>query len=282
MISVKDFSLRHTIESGQPLTFYSSYSSHAGAESLKYVTMLGEIGLTIKGGKLDYSFAGGYTQSSAQAEIISRFALKEDMGRVYKSINTDEFMAGAIKEFYGMRITKNDPWEATICFVLSQFNNLKRIRGIMHSMIGAFGEDTGRYRLFPTAQAIANADVKAIRACGTGFRDKYLKSVAQEFAFSFDKEKLYKMKYEAAKERLMELDGVGDKVADCILLFGYNKLEAFPIDTWVKRAMERIYFNGRKRSIKKIHEFAYSRWPRPYLGYAQQYIFWRYRENKMG
>ncbi len=282
MIIVKDFSLRHTVQSGQPLTFYSSSTSHFGMQSLNYVTMLGEIELGIRKARLAYSFSGDYTEKSAKAEIMSRFALDENMQSVYKGINTDEFMSRAIKDFYGMRITRNDPWEATVCFVISQFNNLKRIRGIIHNMIDTFGEDTGKYRLFPTAEAIGSADLKALRACGTGFRDKYLKSVAEEFAFSFDKKKLYSMKYDSAKQRLMELDGVGDKVADCILLFGYNKLEAFPIDTWVKRVMENVYFNGRKMPIKKIHEFAYERWPRQYLGYAQQYIFHSGRINKVG
>ena len=88
------------------------------------------------------------------------------------------------------------------------------------------------------------------------------------------------MKYEDAKDRLMELNGVGDKVADCILLFGYNKFEAFPIDVWVKRVVERAYFNGRKRSIRQIHDFSVERWGK-YRGYAQQYIFWYGREKRM-
>ena len=170
MIPITDFNLRYTVESGQPLTFYSSYSNHAGVEGLKYVTMLGEIELKARKAHIDYTFSGDYTDKSAEAEVISRFALKEDMKSIYKKIGTDDFMSEAISNFYGMRITKNDPWEATLCFVISQFNNLKRIRGIIHNLIGTFGEDTGKYRLFPTPETISSADVKTIRACGTGFR----------------------------------------------------------------------------------------------------------------
>lgn len=282
MISVSDFNLRHTIESGQPLTFYSNYSKAAGKELLSYATMEGRISIALSAGKISYRFAGDYTDTSAKQEIISRFNLDYDMKRMYKSINTDEFMAEAIKGFYGMRITKNDPWEATLCFVISQFNNLKRIRGIIRSIGARFGEEREGYRLFPTAQSLAKADKATIRACGTGFRDKYIKSVAEEFAFSFDKKRLYAMNYQDAKRKLMELDGIGDKVADCILLFGYNKLEAFPIDTWVKRVMERVYFNGRTMTIKRLHGFADKRWQSEYLGYVQQYIFWHGRENKIG
>lgn len=282
MILVSDFNLRHTIESGQPLTFYSNYSKANGKELLSYATMKGEISLALSAGKLSYTFAGDYTAATAKQEIVSRFNLDYDMKKMYQSINTDEFMAAAIKDFYGLRITKNDPWEATLCFVISQFNNLKRIRGIIRNMEVKFGEKRGGYRLFPTPESVAEADKAAIRACGTGFRDKYIKSVAEEFAFSFDKERLYQMKYKDAKDSLMELDGIGDKVADCILLFGYNKFEAFPIDTWVKRVMERVYFNGRKKTIKRLHEFADKRWHSEYLGYVQQYIFWHGRENKIG
>lgn len=281
MIPIRDFSLKHTIESGQPLTFYSSYSQLRGTESLRYVTMLGEIEVRIRKNGLYYGFSRDYTDRSARKEVISRFGLQDDMQDVYKHINTDEFISGAIREFHGMHITRNDPWEATLCFVISQFNNLKRIRGIMHNMIGKFGEEAGMYKLFPTPESLADADVKSIRACGTGFRDRYIKRVAEEFAFSFDKKRLYTMKYEAAKEKLMELDGIGDKVADCILLFGYGKMDAFPIDTWVKRVMEHVYFNNRKRSAKQIHRFASRRWPY-YRAYAQQYIFWKGRENKIG
>ena len=279
MILARDLSIRHTVASGQPLAFYSHYSNGKHGEDLRYVTQAGEISILKRSGRISFCFSGEYTEKSAKDEIVSRLGLGDDMGEIYRNIGTDQFMEDAIKSFKGLRITRNDPWEATLCFVISQFNNIKRIRGIMGRMIGEFGEDRGKYHAFPTPEAIASADLGAIRACGTGFRDRYIKSVAEEFAFSFDKKKLYGMGYGDAKAALMELDGIGDKVADCILLFGYNKLEAFPIDTWVKRIMERVYFKGRKTSIRKLHEFAAERWPGRYQGYAQQYIFWHGREN---
>ncbi len=282
MINTSDFSLRHTIESGQPLTFYSNYSQSNGIESLKYVTMKGEISLSVKDDKISYDYAGDYSENSARKEILERFSLKEDMGQIYKGIGTDKFMNKAIKDFHGMRITRNDPWETTMCFLISQFNNMKRIRLIVNNLINQFGETKDGYKLFPTPEAIAQTDLRTLRKCGTGFRDKYLLSVAQDFSSGFDKNRLYKMKYDDAKQKLMELDGIGDKVADCILLFGYNKLEAFPIDTWVKRGVEYVYFNKRKKTIKRIHEFVESRWPTQYLGYAQQYLYWQCRENNIG
>ena len=180
-----------------------------------------------------------------------------------------------------MRITKSEPWEATLCFVMSQFNNIKRIRHIISNLRSRFGEECGQLRTFPDPKSIAAASLPDIRACGTGFRDKYLKSVAEEFSSGFNPRRLYSMSYLDAKEELMQLNGIGDKVADCILLFGYNKFEAFPIDVWVKRVVEKAYFKGRKRNIRQIHDFSIERWGK-YRGYAQQYLFHYGRINKIG
>ncbi len=266
------FNLKYTVESGQPLTFHSQYSKRDNVEHLEYVTTKGKIEIRLSNSRLSYLSEGGYTRRSAGKEVMERFGLRDDLQDIYKRINTDPFMAKAISEFRGLRITQNDPWETTLCFIMSQFNNIKRIKGIIQRMIGEFGYEFDGIRLFPAPEAIAASDIARIRSCGTGFRDKYIRSAAEQFAHSFNPERLYGMKYEAAKESLMELDGIGDKVADCILLFGYGKKEAFPIDVWIKRVMERTYFNGRKRSVQKIHEFADLRWP-GLQGYAQQYLF---------
>jgi N-glycosylase/DNA lyase len=283
MLIAKDFSLKHTIESGQPLTFYSDFHPGKRMDSLSYPTERGRISLIYdsESGRIGYDFTGKYSTPSAATEITKRLGLDHDLKSIYGEICTDQFMARAIAELYGMRITGNEPWEATLCFVVSQFNNIKRIRRIILNLMNKFGEDRGAHgRLFPTPEALASADISEIRACGTGFRDRYIKHVSEQFSSSFDPERLYGLKYEDAKERLMELDGVGDKVADCILLFGYNKFEAFPIDVWVKRVVERAYFNGRKQSIRRIHDFSVERWGK-YRGYAQQYIFHYGREKRM-
>jgi len=283
MIYATDFHLRYTIESGQPLTFYSILKPSGRYGSLSYVTSDGFVQLRYKRNseKIDYSFEGRYKKSSIEDEIRARLGLDHDLKGILSAINTDPFMDSAIKDLYGMRITKNEPWETTLCFVMSQFNNIKRIRGIIQNMINAFGDEFDGRRLFPTPEAIARADIADIRKCGTGFRDRYIKHVAEQFTCGFEYDRLYQMGYEDAKERLMELDGIGDKVADCILLFGYGKYEAFPIDTWVKRVVERAYFKGRKKSVRQIHEFSMERWGAN-RGYAQQYIFEFGRRNKIG
>jgi N-glycosylase/DNA lyase len=289
MISVECFDLGLSAMSGQPLAFYSNYSREGNAEKLTYSTPKGRICIIAskrsRRTQLNFTYSGNHSGASAKKEITERFALNEDITRVYKSINTDPFMDNAITELNGLRVTRNDPWETTLCFVISQFNNIKRIRGIVGNLKQAFGEEaefgSNTEKLFPTPEALASASLSSIRKCGTGFRDKYIQRVARECSTKVNLEELYDLDYGEAKAKLLQLDGIGDKVADCILLFGYGKLDAFPIDTWVKRVIETAYFRGKRKSIKEIHEFADKKWP-GLQGYSNQYIFWHGRTNRIG
>jgi N-glycosylase/DNA lyase len=181
-----------------------------------------------------------------------------------------------------MRVTRNDPWEATLCFIISQYNNVKRIRLITKNIINRFGSDitdaNGKAvaKSFPTYEDLAVVPTKEFAACGAGFRARYIKEAAEYCSSNIRLNKLGRLDYHDLKEELMGIRGVGDKVADCIALMGYGKLEAFPIDVWVKRTMERIYFKGRNAKIKDLHAFAVERFGN-YCGYAQQYLFWHGR-----
>ena len=276
---VKDFNMVYTVESAQPLAFYSDYSSERGTVHVSYTTVKGAFNVVCRhsgrNADISYNYEGRYTDAEAKKEIIRRFGLKHEITEIYKKINTDSNIDDAIRRYYGMRVTQNDPWEAALSFVVSQFNNVKRIRRIMRSLISRFGSEfdtsNGRVRLFPEPSVIADASIKELMECGTGFRASYIKSVAAEWQ-RIERQRLASKSYEDAKLTLMELDGIGDKVADCILLMGYGKLEAFPIDTWIKRLMERDYLH-RKSSIRQIHDFAEKKWG-AYAGYAQQYIYW--------
>jgi N-glycosylase/DNA lyase len=130
----------------------------------------------------------------------------------------------------------------------------------------------------PTPDVLAQRSVKELMTHGAGFRANYIKAIAQECSDSFDLDKLNNKNYTEAKEELMTLHGIGDKVADCILLFGYGKLEAFPVDTWIKRIVEHVYFKGREKNVKQIHEFAEGKWNKN-AGYAQQYLYHFARNN---
>ena len=288
MIQARDFSLRFTFESGQPLAFYGEYGAEGKEETLSYVTEKGKILLrssgTPKSSDIDYSYIGDYSRRSARIDIERRLGLGHDLKRVYDDINTDKFIGDAIRAHYGLRITKSEPWEAALCYTISQFNNMKRIRGIIRKLIGRYGkvykDKSDSFRLFPDPSSIANARISDLNACGTGFRSKYIKHVAKAFCDDAYAGSLYKMGYDDAKAELTKIHGIGEKVADCILLFGYGKLEAFPIDVWVKRTIEYHYI-GHETKLRDLRAFVNRKWPR-HQAYIQQYIFWHGRSTHSG
>jgi N-glycosylase/DNA lyase len=131
----------------------------------------------------------------------------------------------------------------------------------------------------PMPAELARCTEPAIRACGTGFRAPYLLRAARRVADgTIDLGAIGQMPYEQAKQTLMTLDGVGDKIADCVLLFAFSKSEAFPVDVWIKKAIERIYFDSRKVGLKEIHGFAREHFG-THAGYAQEYIYYYARNH---
>ncbi|MEM0201380.1 MAG: hypothetical protein QXD23_03165 [Candidatus Micrarchaeaceae archaeon] len=278
-ITTSDLNIKDTIESGQPLTFHSDFLRKNNWDILRYTTEKGVILISRNSsdGILRLDYFGDYTSNTAKKEVIFRLGINDDINKIYEKIKTDKFMEEAVNRFYGMRITTNPPWETTLCFLVSQFNNIKRIRLIMKNLINKFGEpyyiDGKKILLFPTPERISKASIQELMSCGTGFRAKYIKSVSTDVKNGFSLDHLNRLDYKEAKENLLKLDGVGDKVADCILLFGYKHYESFPIDVWIKRVVENIYLKGKKCNINDIHEFAYLKWGE-YAGYAQQYLYW--------
>lgn len=276
-IQTSYFNLRYTFECANPLTFFGDYNIND--DSLVYPLDRTVIRVKFTGssksGKLFISDGPTYSRK----EVIARFRLNDDMKRIYENIMTDGFMKQAVERYEGMRVTYNDPWEATLCFIISQYNNVKRIRKITKNIVDRFGssitDGNGRIiaKSFPSSSDIAEASVKELLACGAGFRAKYIKEAAEYCANNINLHKLERLNYCTLKDELMGISGVGEKVADCIALMGYGKLEAFPIDVWVKRTMEKIYFKGKSMKIKELHKFATEKFS-PYCGYAQEYIFW--------
>ncbi len=126
---------------------------------------------------------------------------------------------------------------------------------------------------FPTAERLAGVSENELRACGLGYRAPYLKAAARMHASGrIDPEKLKGLEDDALREALMEIPGIGQKVAECVMLFGYGRESAFPVDVWIARCMRRWYFRNRKVPDRKIREFARKHFG-PYCGWAQQYLF---------
>ncbi|MBI4358074.1 MAG: DNA-3-methyladenine glycosylase 2, partial [Candidatus Omnitrophica bacterium] len=155
-------------------------------------------------------------------------------------------------------------------FIISSNNNIKRIQGIRRSLARNF---TSSEFVFPLAQSIARSDEATLRKLGLGYRAPFLLAGARILARGRELlDKIRKADYQEAKACLLKFPGVGEKVADCVLLFGFQNYEAFPVDIWIYRAMKKLYFRNREVSEKRIREFAQRRWGK-YAGYIQQYVY---------
>ncbi len=202
--------------------------------------------------------------------------LNRNLPAILKAVNIDPFIHRSIETFWGMRILNQEVWECLASFILSQNNNVPRIKGIIRTISARFGEkitfqDSVDYS-FPTPQALAKAGVEALYDCRLGYRAPYLWTVSSAItAGKFDLEALKSLPYTKAKQELMGFKGIGEKVADCICLFSLGHVQALPIDVWVKRIIEQLYLK-RKASIREIRQFAENYFGE-HLGYAQQYLF---------
>jgi N-glycosylase/DNA lyase len=217
------------------------------------------------------------------ARIASYLGLDEDYGRIMHSIAVDGFMKKAIKAARGLRILKQDAWPCLGSYILSSNNRVERIQSLVKELSVRMGEAlsvSGKLvYAFPEPGVLASCHEKDIRSCGAGFRSPYLNESAGMIASGeIALDSLSAMPYAEAKETLKRLPGVGEKVADCVLLFAFSKGEAFPVDVWIKRAVERVYFDSRDLKVREIHEFAHSYFGK-YAGYAQEYIYFYAREH---
>lgn len=283
-LKVNNLDIKHTVESAQPLTFYADYDFSKG--TIRYTNSTSLVDAKFKGRESICNVEFSENVTFAKRDFIRRFRLGDDMAGIYSRINTDSFMKAAITKYRGMRVTLNDPWETTLCFIISQYNNVKRIRRIVKAFVREFGkeicDENGAViaKSFPTSEELAKLTERDFRNVGAGFRAKYIVKAADFCTNNIDLHRLQNKSYDKLKGALMEISGVGDKVADCIALMGYGNFEAFPVDVWVKRTMERVYFNSRNKKIKELHAFAEEKWGK-YRGYAQQYIFWGGRMKRL-
>jgi len=187
----------------------------------------------------------------------------------------DSVMDRAVESGRGIRLLRQEPWEALCSFIISQNNNIPRIKGIIERMCEKYGEPVceknGRvYYSFPTARALYDAGVEGLFSLKTGFRAGYIHNAADKVCHGgLDLEGIFSLDTESALETLCTLKGVGPKVGACALLFGFDKTDAFPIDVWVKRVLAKYYPDG----------FDYKALGRS-AGMAQQYLF--YYERYLG
>jgi N-glycosylase/DNA lyase len=195
-----------------------------------------------------------------------------------RKIALDDRMTEAIEKYRGLRIMRQDPWECLISFLCSLAKNIRNIQNTVENICERFGKpvslDGRRSWTFPEPGKLS--DLKALRGAKAGFRAGYIVNANSQVTEDF-LNGLSSLDYPEARAKLMLLvKGVGGKVADCVLLFAYGFLQAFPVDRWIRREMCRIYFGGQKVAADKIREFAQIYFG-GYAGYAQEYLFYHAR-----
>lgn len=209
----------------------------------------------------------GTSQEDFESIWYDYFDLSKDYVAICEAFSQDEYLKKAAEQYYGIRILKQEPWEALCSFIISQNNNIPRITGIIERLCENFGEKTGDDYTFPSYEKLKDVTVEDLAVLRAGFRGKYIvdavkKLINKEVVI----EDIYNMPIENARQELMKIKGVGAKVAECTLLYGFGRIEAFPVDVWVKRIMSEMYPNGLPECTKNIE------------GIAQQYLF-HYRRN---
>lgn len=212
-----------------------------------------------------------------------------DLGRDYNGIKKvlakDEVMQRAIEFGWGIRLLRQDLWETLVSFIVSSNNRIPKIMKTIALIAEAYGEElpyAGKsYRSFPEAESLAGSAIEGLEACRGGYRCKYILQTAEAVRDGIvDLESLAGIGVEEARSELVKLAGVGNKVADCTLLYSGTRYDVFPTDVWVKRVMEELYFK-RETSLKEIQDFARSHFGE-FAGFAQQYLFYYAREHKIG
>lgn len=219
------------------------------------------------------------------------FRSKDNFAEIIKSISRDKTVKSAVKKYPGLRIIKQDPFQCMISFIVSSNSNIQKIKNNLENISQKFGErieyKDQEFFLFPNAETLSKVPTSEIKRCGVGYRAKFIKEAAK--IFSSEKIKIEDLKTDSycdAKKKICAIPGIGNKVADCILLFSLDKLEAFPLDRWMVRILAKYYSKKFQLDTKTITEKQYeilhekiAEYFGPYAGYAQQFLFKMERES---
>lgn len=205
-----------------------------------------------------------------EAMTANLLRAKDDIPRIQRELRKDSTLAPGIARMKGLRIVKLDEWECLVSYILATYANIPRIMKMVDAVAHGYGRKIAPgTHAFPTRRMLAKASVGELAKLGLGYRAKYVHQACRTIDDRI-LEDMIKRPYEELRTELIELPGVGEKVADCVSLFGFGRLEAFPIDVWMERALKRLY--GQKGSYAKLRHFASERFGQ-YAGYAQEYLF---------
>ena len=219
------------------------------------------------------------------------FRKNDNVEEIIKSISKDKTVKKAVKEYEGLRLFRQDPFQCLISFIISSNSNIQKIKSSLEKITKKFGKkvkiQNKEFFLFPEPEKMAKATIDEIKSCGVGYRAPFIKEAAKMVILKkIDFEYLKKCDYHEAKKNICLVPGIGNKVADCIMLFSLNKLESFPLDTWMIKILEKYYSKEFKIETKTITQKQYEllhekivNYFGPYCGYAQQYLFKMEREK---
>ena len=260
--NIKDLDLEQTLDCGQSFRWKKQNDG-----SFKGVAYNKSVSMNMQG---DTLYIDNATEEDFEKIWKNYLDLDLDYGKIRKDISKiHPVLKDAAKYAPGIRILQQEPYEALCTFIISQNNNIKRIKGIVGRLCESFGEQLpdGEYT-FPKAEVIAQLTEEDLSPLRAGFRNKYIIDGAKKVASGEVNLDICKtLPYEEARAELMKIKGVGVKVADCTLLFGMHRIEAFPVDVWMRRAMEKLFPDMTAEDFGK------------YAGIAQQYIFHYSRMN---
>ena len=274
---IRDFNITHIFECGQCFRWNrEDDGSYTGVVKNKVINVLQQEN-TVEFNNIN----------TDDFDIIKNyFDFDTDYETIKNTLNTDEIMAEAIKFGEGIRILNQEEWETMVSFMISANNRIPMIKKVIENLSVSFGDYIGNYRgkeyfSFPTAERLSAAPVERILECKAGFRAPRIKEAATRFLY--EKDKIYNIKnmsYDEGLAYLKTYKGIGDKVANCILLFSMKHFDTFPVDVWVRRVMQTLYVSKETKDAD-IRKFAENKFGK-YSGFAQQYLFYYARENGIG
>lgn len=257
-LKIDNFSLKDTLLCGQCFRFNA-------IESNCFLVFAGSNSSIIKQEK-DFLI---FEQSTCQLDFWRNyFDIHTNYTELLDDFQGDKILEKARSVCGGIRILRQDPWETLISFIISANNNIPRIQNIIDRLCSNFGQKIKNGFSFPTAQELANYTKDDLSVLKAGFRSRYIiDAIKKVNSGEINLDEFYKMNTPNAKENLMQICGVGNKVSDCILLFAYHKMDSFPVDVWMKKTLNEYYPNGVSKQILTCP------------GLAQQLLFYSKRNK---
>lgn len=269
-LPVRDYDLAATVDCGQSFRWRETDSGWEGVIGARWVRLR-------KDG--DSIAAETFAQPGDWRWIADYLQTDLDLSSVLATFPDDEPLRQSIAACRGLRLLRQEPWECLASFILSSTKQIVQIRQIVELLCTRFGApleapvDARFTRAFPTAARLALVGEADLRACKMGFRAPNLLAAARAVdSGKLDLAAIGQENVDAAREQLMQLPGVGPKIANCVLLFAYGYQQAFPVDVWVMKALRQLYFPKRRPKPERLRRFVGSYFG-PNAGYAQQYLF---------